>query len=389
MDLTAIVIEKGDNIGKRLHPAFRSIRAKSYEEVRDILKNGQASVVCIDANLDENYAEFLCGDLKNDPDLKLFPVIVFDNQETTGLMIKWFEQSCDDFISLDQATDNIHARVEKCIWHFKANRQLRDNLSQANDAAYLAMNASSALGINIRFMIHCLECDNIDELIQLLFGTLGEYRVNCSIQVRSLKDVNNYERSGFPKELEAKVLNTFKDCGRFYEFGTRCILNFEHISLLVKDMPVDSPEEQGAIKDNLVILLQGCNQKIITLEKLVMERKERLLLKQLTLTMIEVLTRSDDRYKEALNRCSNNAQELLSKSELSIFNMDLTETQEEELVELTNSFSQQTDELLQEGLGVNVAFVNILSELSHRIGDTTTDSLALIDKAMNTLTGYH
>lgn len=389
MDLTAIVVETGNDIGKRLQSVYRIIKASDFDSVSELLVQNEAALVCINANLPNDIAEHICYQVKSHDRLKAFPLVVFDDSETTGMMIKWFEQSCDDFIGLNQPETIILARIEKCIWHFKANRQLRDNLSEAHDAAFLAMNASSVLGTNIQFMIRCLECDNIDELVQLLFNTLAEYQVNCSIQVRSLNVVNNYERSGFPKALETKVLNTFKDCGRFYEFGTRCILNFDHISLLVKDMPVDSPDQQGAIKDNLAVLLQGCNQKIITLEKLLVERKERLLLKQLTVTMTEVLGRSDERYKDALRQCSSNAQEFVSNSEITIFNMGLTETQEKELVDLSDGFLHRTDALLEEGLGVNEDFVNILSELSDQIGKENSDSLALIDKALNDLPRYH
>jgi len=389
MDLTAIVVETGNDISKCLQSKYQIIKVVDFDAVSELLIKNQAALVCIKADLPNGTAENICSQVKSHDDLKVFPVVVFADSETTGMMIKWFEQSCDDFIGLNQADAIIQARIEKCIWHFKANRQLRDNLTEAHDTAFLAMNASSVLGTNMQFMIKCLECDNIDELVQLLFNSLAEYKVNCSIQVRSLNDVNNYERSGFPKALETKVLNTFKDCGRFYEFGTRCILNFEHISLLVKDMPVNSPDQQGAIRDNLAVLLQGCNQKIITLEKLLVERKERLLLKQLTVTMIEVLGKSDNRYKDALRQCSGYAQEFMTKSEITIFNMDLTETQEKELVNLSDGFLNRTDALLQEGLGVNAGFVGILSELSNQIGEDNTDSLELIDKALSNLPRYH
>lgn len=389
MNMSVIIVEESNEIYCLLKNEYQCIRAHSYDDVVRLMANVPSCMICISAGLEGEQAEQICTRLKQEASLNNRPVIIFHQNESTGLLLKWFDYGCDDFICLHNEKKIIKARIERCSIHFRANRQLQVNLDQASEAAFTAMSTSSDLGVNMRFMVQCLECENVDQLIQLLFTTLRYYDVQCSIQIRSLKEVKNYEANGFPKELEAKLLDTMRDCGRFYEFGKRCVINFDRISLLVKDMPTDTPEKQGSLKDSLMILLHGCNQKIITLEQIMIERKERLLLKQLTQTIATVLRKSDLRYKQALTRCAEYAEDLLKHSEASIFNMDLTEQQEKELGFLADTFAEKTDDLLDQGLAVDQEFIDMLSQLGTQIGENSSQNLSLINDALGSLPKLH
>ena len=66
------------------------------------------------------------------------------------------------------------------------------------------------------------------------------------------------EANGMAKDLEAHLLDELKDVGRYYDFGKRSVMNYENVSLLVKNMPIEDERRYGAIKDNIFSLLQGC-----------------------------------------------------------------------------------------------------------------------------------
>src|SRR5690606_18681791 len=72
------------------------------------------------------------------------------------------------------------------------------------------------------------------------------------------------------------LLFQLKDSGRYVDFGTRTIVNYDRVSLLIKNMPIQDPEKYGAIKENTFCLAQGINARILALEdrfKLLMEKE--------------------------------------------------------------------------------------------------------------------
>ena len=66
--------------------------------------------------------------------------------------------------------------------------------------------------------------------------------------------------------MESRLLSEMKDAGRFYDFGSRTVINYDSISILIKNMPVDQPDKYGVIKDNIFALLQGADARLKALD---------------------------------------------------------------------------------------------------------------------------
>jgi hypothetical protein len=49
---------------------------------------------------------------------------------------------------------------------------------------------------------------------------------------------------------------------RIYESKSRMFINFNNVSLLIKNIPVEDQEKVGRLRDYLMILIEGVNQKL-------------------------------------------------------------------------------------------------------------------------------
>lgn len=74
-------------------------------------------------------------------------------------------------------------------------------------------------------------------------------------------DILWYSSDDVLKPLETELLEHAEKDKRFYDFGARTIVNFPHISLLVRNMPLDNMELYGQIKDMLPVLLSAANTR--------------------------------------------------------------------------------------------------------------------------------
>lgn len=62
--------------------------------------------------------------------------------------------------------------------------------------------------------------------------------------------------------MEKEVINMLRFEQRINDFGTRTVINYPLISIMVKNMPNDDPERYGRIKDIVPAILTTANGKI-------------------------------------------------------------------------------------------------------------------------------
>jgi hypothetical protein len=146
--------------------------------------------------------------------------------------------------------------------------------------------------------------------------------------MRGQYQIKNMKANGMELTMESKLLTEMKDKGRFYDYGSRTVVNYDTVSILVKNMPVDQPERYGIIKDNIFALLQGADAKIKSLDLqltvLDEQHKQQVLIKGLELG-IKTL---DSKYIDLTNKVAAQVDGIVDSIESSMQNLLLTEEQE-------------------------------------------------------------
>jgi hypothetical protein len=216
------------------------------------------------------------------------PVILRVNNLRLDEKIQALEAGFQDIVCSSEEREQLTPRLLTAIYHHIANQQLQATLTQANQAAFSAMNESSNLGNNIQFLLALHHCNNLDELGQVCFRTLSQYDLNCSLQMRSCFEVKNMDANGMARPLESELLSQLKDAGRYYDFGQRTVMNYGCVSLLVKNMPSDELR-YGMVKDNTFTMLQGMDARVRALDEHQQLEQEKNALEQLSKSVSHVM----------------------------------------------------------------------------------------------------
>ncbi len=53
-----------------------------------------------------------------------------------------------------------------------------------------------------------------------------------------------------------------RDMGRIFEFGSRAVVNYAHVSLLVNNLPTDDPDKVGRLRDHLAVLAESADLRV-------------------------------------------------------------------------------------------------------------------------------
>jgi CheY-like chemotaxis protein len=297
------------------------------------------------------------------------PVVFIAGEYSLADKLAAYEAGCDDIIDPSTNKDEACARITKSIFHRIANEQLSKRLQVATETVRNALMDNSALGSNIQFLLAVHQCDNLDQLGQQLFATLERYNLRCSLQMRSTLGIKNMEAHGMSKDLESQLLFELKDAGRYIDFGSRTICNYDRVSLLVKNMPVNDPESYGGIKDNTFYLLQGVNARIHSLEDRHTLIKEKQTLRKLSTDVNSVMVRVKERYQEVMLGIMSEVETSTGMLQDRLPHLALTEHDEYFIGGVVDRLVSATTNVFNEGLKVDEIFLKLEKGLENSLKD--------------------
>ena len=380
--VAAIYNPKGSSIlAEALGDQYSVVVGNSPESLNP--KEGELVLAIIEMMDQSEVALDVCRRFKEDDNFEDVPIIIYCTSAAPVDAMAFFDAGADDIVDDGINHQDLLARLSKSVFHTIANRQLKSRLKQANEMAFSAMSDTSDLGVNIQFLVHCHESNNLDELAMLLFRTISHYQLSCSLQLRSEFEVKNIEENGLAKDLESRLLWELKDRGRYVDFGRRCVMNYGQVSLLVKNMPEDE-KRFGTIKDNVFALLQGADARVKSIDSSRMLEMERDLMKGMSTKMQDVMEQVDERYQEVMRRCADLVEDMAVRVDEAILFLDLTEDQENTFSNIMQMGVTSISELFNEGVKIDESFRKLIEYLNSTLnnsGHTSVDEMrSLLNK---------
>jgi CheY-like chemotaxis protein len=334
---------------------FGSDNVENEENFLAALKVESYKVIVLDLvsqDLDLNF----CARLLEKPEIKNIPLVLLTQSGSLQDKLKALEIGCDDFIESAVSGDETCARITRSIFHRIATEQIASRLEMATQAARSVMVDNSDLGANLQFLLSVHDCDNFDQLGQQFFSVIERYGLKCSLQMRSIIGDKNMEAHGMAKDLEAQLLAQMAESGRYIDFGKRTICNYDRVSLLIKNMPVEEPEKYGAIKDNTFCLVQGLNARIYALEAQHRLQMEKDALTKLSQDVKNVMHSLKDSYQEVMRAILNQVENTSNAIHDRIPALTLLDYDEAFLENALVECIQETNRIFNEGLVVDEVF---------------------------------
>lgn len=356
------------SLGRDVANFFQADVATSADDVPRMMADKRYRIVVMDLINDSPIDLSSCETLLQRECMHAVPLVALTSDYAVKDKVKALEIGCDDLIDSKTTPDEVFARITKSIFHQIANSQLNQRLLVATETARNAMVDNSDLGANIQFLLQVQNCDNLDQLGQQFFATIQRYGLSCSLQMRSEMGKKDMEAHGMAKHLESQLLFQLKDSGRYVDFGPRTIVNYDRVSLLIKNMPVSDPEKYGSIKDNTFCLVQGINARILALEdrfKLLMEKEA---LHKLANDVRAVMGSLKIAYQDVMQNIVGEVENVAERLEHRLPHLALTEVDEQFIYELSSNLVVDTNRIFNEGLKVD--------ELFDRLENTVKRSLA-------------
>ncbi|THB69550.1 MAG: DNA-binding response regulator [Gammaproteobacteria bacterium] len=339
-----------------------------YSTLTEIADNtiiDNPSCVIIDTTEFDDAGLETCKKLKEDEDTFKIPVVILTDADTIEDRLDCYLCGCDDVISTPFEGDEFKARVQVAA----KNKQIIDDVqADANEiweTALEAMSTAGELGGLLVAIEKCILCNSYDELSNEIFAACEAYELNVSFQIRSTKGLFFYGNNLTPEKenMENELLSRAKDKSRFFDFGARTIVNFESISLLIKNMPLDDMEKYGRIKDNIAPFLSSADSRIRAIALQMEVEKQRSVLERLISDTQSAVEYIEKQYSEHKEQSGELLERLIQEMDAGFISLNLSEAEECHFRNLLENSKTQIMELYEGGLEIDNSFEKIMFKI--------------------------
>ena len=347
-----------------LEPEFEVSYVASGQECLDLAPQWQPGIILLDISMPGMSGYEVCKKLKNEALTKDIPVTFVSALDTLGERLAGYEVGGDDYITKPFEGQEILTRINVALRNRQAQQALKESADMAMSTAMTAIHSTGELGVVLQFLGASFGCDDYESLAQLAVDAMLSYGLRSTVQIRTSNSTINKCSEYAINPLEVTVIKRLCNEDRIIDIGTRTIINYERISVLIKGMPTDDSDRYGRIKDNVALLVEGADARIKAINmQMNLERQRKGLAKMVQNTQ-KSLEAIGVKYENNKIKSMRILADLVANVEKSFAWLGLSEDQEVEFMRMVNASVHATIDLYHDGIEIDKSMVNLMDEVN-------------------------
>lgn len=329
----------------------------------DAISKERPDIVLLDVGLPDMTGYEVCRAVRDNLETGDLPIIFLSGMVSEEDRLAGYEAGGDDYlakpVSVDELRSKIRLQLETCAERVR----LKADLSNAFSTAMAAMSSAAEIGAVVHFLRTSFSCSDYATLCHEVLNVFSSYGFEASVKIHGLQGAVSFSQNGLCSPLEDSVLTNMSRQGRLFEFGARTSCSYGHITIIVKSDARDDPERHGRMKDNLALLAEGAEARVIALDSAAASVKQHAELSRLTVETQRTLKEIDRRHRNQASKSNQISLDLQKNFERCILTLGITHSQEDELAEMLQDAANRARLLYDEGLEIGTHMSGILKQL--------------------------
>ena len=296
------------------------------------------------------------------------PVIFLSGCDALEDRLQAFDAGGDDFMSKPFEPEEVLRKTAISIGHRRRQHTVQSDQRAAFGAAMTAMASLGETGATLKFSSQALQCRSAVALIELMIGAMASYELQCQVQLRGPDFCLTRTADGVASPLEASVMDQARDMGRIFSFKNRMVVNYDNVSLLVVNMPLDDEAYCGRIRDHAAMICEAAGHALdnIVVRKAAVERARELQeVADITASAVDQLRQN---YRALQGAARVELEGMVTRIEAMYHRLGLTVSQEDTISDVVRSTQEQVVTLLADGIALDDSFGGIVERLSRHAG---------------------
>ena len=335
-------------------------------------QNPKPALVLLDVEMPGKDGYEVCREIKANPETAHVNVIFLSGRDSTEEIIQGLDCGASDYITKPFDPVVLQSKIKASLQLQQQHQQLAEQANNATQLIHTFISESSSLGALVNFFRKCFTVTHSKELMSALLNALESAGLSCVVYFRSDYVEECASTSGDVLALEYELLSRLYGHNQpFVEKGSRLFVTQKKVAVLIKNTPEDD-DKLGSLKDHLMILLEGTNEKINFLDQTALNSSQKG--KKINQAIVHAITEMDRLQLKAQGHMKDSLEildHMIENIESSIFSMGLTEEQEDLIIKLLQSNITDSQNKLNECLILDEKIRNTVIKLSKQAKDAT------------------
>ena len=332
-------------LGSMLGKAYAVEAFDSAESCLDRLAHKQPNLFLLDVGLPGMDGYDLCRNIKGVPEIAGIPVVFVSGHDDLDSVMAGYDAGGEDYVVKPVDTVILQHKIENLRRIEEDKKLLLGQVKDTDDLATLVLANLDEYAILIKFLRSLNECGSTEETVEAILRSLSAFHLEGAVQIRLRNFEKTFSKAGENWPLEIAVIKHIRTLDRIFEFRTRCAYNFEHITILVTNMPVADADLCGRIRDHLAIAAESAEAKLMALQSFednsTLRNEIHGLLEAVGQTMQSYKQQNDAaRYKGSIYRAK-----ILDELLASFAHLGMSGQQEEEILEMVRDRTNNLKDL--------------------------------------------
>lgn len=238
----------------------------SSEECHARLAARRPDLFLLDVSLPGIDGYEFCRQIKSAEATQGIPVIFVSSHDSIEDRLAGYEAGAADFIVKPFDVAEVLRKAQVAQRALVEKRGLIEQAQASDQLASMVLESMDEFGLVLQFLGKVIACSGAAEVAEAMQHLLRAYRLEGVVQVRVGESAATLGPDGPSSPLEVSIVNHVRGLGRLFEFKTRSVHNFDHITAMVGNMPLDNPDLCGRIRDNLSMATQGADARLQAIE---------------------------------------------------------------------------------------------------------------------------
>jgi CheY-like chemotaxis protein len=245
---------------------YQVIAATNGREALDLLQHSKVEVVLLDVTMPDMDGYQVCSKIREAN--QHLQIIFLSANDGLDEILKGYDVGGNDYVTKPFSPEILLSKISKAAEFVSNYEQLETEKNDASGAFMTAITSMGDLGGVINFLRNSFKATESEELADLLLEAITNYELSGCVQLRSEYATRNFTNNNDVTPLETELLTRISQMNeRFIDNGKRMFINYPKVSVLIKNMPIDDDMKMGRLRDTLAILIEGTNEKQLSIEK--------------------------------------------------------------------------------------------------------------------------
>ncbi|GAA6134714.1 hypothetical protein NBRC116188_15030 [Oceaniserpentilla sp. 4NH20-0058] len=182
------------------------------------------------------------------------------NEQVNETIEECYTEGFDNAISL--ISHEVYHSILRAEVLFEQRKQSEVQLILAQKTAQTALMNSSELGSLIKLLTDIIKVKNPASLAFALIHWFRQHGLCVCLQLRGNQKRYEFSSNDIIRPIESELLNKGESGDRIVKIGKRYLFNETHLSILIKNMPINEPEFLGRLNDHIATICHSCESAI-------------------------------------------------------------------------------------------------------------------------------